>query len=68
MVNCKGWPLYIHGKKGKYYKCCNDFLIEIRPSNDLLETAYILVYATVNRELPQFVGPLLSCFKANPGL
>ena len=47
--------------------CCNDFLVEIRPSNDLLETAYILVYAKVNGELPQFVGLLLTCVKANPG-
>ena len=29
---------------------------------------HILVYAKVNEELPQFVAPFLSCFKANLGL
>ena len=54
-------------RKGNQYICCNDSLKEIRPSDDLLETAYRLVYAKVNEELPQFVAPFLSCFKANLG-
>ena len=42
--------------------------MEIRPSDNLLETAYTLVYDKVNEELPQFVGSFLSCFKAYFGL
>ena len=55
-------------RKGNQYICCNDSLIEIRPSDDLLETAYILVYDKVNEEIPHFVAPFLSCFKATLGL
>lgn len=33
-----------------------------------METAYVLVYEKENEDLPQFVGPFMSCFKANIGL
>ena len=55
-------------KTGNQYICCNDSLVESASSDQLLDTAYVLVYDKVNEELPQFVGPFLSCFKANIGL
>ena len=55
-------------KTGSHYICCNDSIIETASSDALLETAYILVYVKVTQDLPQFVGPFLSCFRTNVGL
>ena len=38
---------------------CNDSLAEFASSDQLLETAYVLVYDKVNEELSQLVGPFL---------